>query len=697
MRRPLLIPLATLLLWGCSDSTPPSVATTITVQPGSVSLNAIGATQVVHASVADQRGRAMANAALTWSSSSAAATVAGLGGDSALVTAAANGSASVAAHAGSAQGAATVQVTQAPAALQKSAGDLQTGAVGAALAVPLRVTVLDRLNAPAAGQTVVFAVAAGGGSLSVATAVTGPDGSATTTWTLGTNASAAQTVTATVAGVPAAVFTAMATAGAPAAAVVFSGNGQSGPAGSPLPLAPAVRVTDAFGNAVAGAVVNFLVTGGGGSVAGSAATTNPDGVAVLGSWTLGATPGANTLAATVAGTAIAPVLFTATGVAFVPGTVQAARGDNQGVMVGTAVPVGPAVVARDASGNPMPGLTVTFAVAGGGGTITGATAVTDASGVAAVGSWTVGATPGPNRLTATVQGVAITGSPVTFTAVGCSGGGGAGYAVTLCPITTMTPTQLAAFQAAATRWNGLVTGDLPNVSTVLAAGSCGSSPEVRFTIDDLVIFASIEPIDGPGQILGSAGWCFRRAAGLPMAGLMRFDDADVATLISRGQLDQVIVHEMGHVLGIGSLWSQFGLLQLPSTTVLPQDTWYSGAGGLTGFDDIGGATYTGGNKVPVENMGGAGTANAHWRESVLANELMTGFLNAGSNPLSELTVRSLADLGYTVNAAGADPFFLTLAVRGGQESPAGALKLGDDVWHGPRFTVDRAGRVTRIR
>ena len=40
--------------------------------------------------------------------------------------------------------------------------------------------------------------------------------------------------------------------------------------------------------------------------------------------------------------------------------------------------------------------------------------------------------------------------------------------------------------------------------------------------------------------------------------------------------------------------------------------------------------------------GGAGTRDGHWRESVLANELMTGWINAGSNPLSVLSVRSLA-------------------------------------------------------
>jgi hypothetical protein len=61
--------------------------------------------------------------------------------------------------------------------------------------------------------------------------------------------------------------------------------------------------------------------------------------------------------------------------------------------------------------------------------------------------------------------------------------------------------------------------------------------------------------------------------------------------------------------------------------------------------------------VPVEGNGGDGTADSHWRESVLANELMTGFLGPGTvNPLSRITVASMADLGYTVNIAAADPY-----------------------------------------
>ena len=60
--------------------------------------------------------------------------------------------------------------------------------------------------------------------------------------------------------------------------------------------------------------------------------------------------------------------------------------------------------------------------------------------------------------------------------------------------------------------------------------------------------------------------------------------------------------------------------------------------------------------VPVANTGGPGTADAHWRESVFDNELMTGYIDSGSNPLSAVTVGSLADIGYGVDLAASDPY-----------------------------------------
>jgi hypothetical protein len=62
--------------------------------------------------------------------------------------------------------------------------------------------------------------------------------------------------------------------------------------------------------------------------------------------------------------------------------------------------------------------------------------------------------------------------------------------------------------------------------------------------------------------------------------------------------------------------------------------------------------------VPVENKGGEGTVDSHWRDTVFGAELMTGFVNEGGNPMSRLTIASLQDLGYEVNMDVAQPYHL---------------------------------------
>ena len=93
-------------------------------------------------------------------------------------------------------------------------------------------------------------------------------------------------------------------------------------------------------------------------------------------------------------------------------SVTKTAGDGQSAGVGAAVPTPPAVTVRDAGGNPVSGASVTFAVTAGGGSVTGSPATSNATGVATVGSWTLGANTGANTLTATVGSLPV----VTFTA-----------------------------------------------------------------------------------------------------------------------------------------------------------------------------------------------------------------------------------------------------------------------------------------
>jgi hypothetical protein len=205
--------------------------------------------------------------------------------------------------------------------------------------------------------------------------------------------------------------------------------------------------------------------------------------------------------------------------------------------------------------------------------------------------------------------------------------------------------QKNAFKTAAKRWTKVIVGDLPSV---LVGGE---------VIDDLLIEAQGVAIDGPGGILGQAGPTNLRPASaganafLPAKGIMSFDTADLAQMQANGTLLDVITHEMGHVIGIGTIWPHKGLLTGAGTNN-PKFT------GTNAKKEYGILKGTGPMAVPVENIGGPGTRDSHWRESLFKNELMSGFIAAPNNPLSKMTAASLQDLGYVVNMSAAEPYAL---------------------------------------
>lgn len=305
----------------------------------------------------------------------------------------------------------------AAAKLDPNGGTSQTAVAGSA-ATPPSVIVRDANNNPVSGISVIFAITGGGGSATGLAPTTNASGIATAgSWTLGLTAGA-NSMTATSAGLTGSPVTFTATGTTPPATTIAAngGSGQTATVGTTVVTAPSVKVTDVNGNPVAGVNVTFAVATGGGSATGLPATTNASGIATVGSWTLGTTAGANTLTATVAGLAGSPVTFSATGVAGPAANISVNAGSGQTAVAGTNVATAPSVKVTDANGNPVAGISVTFAVGTGGGSATGLPAITNASGIATVGSWTLGPVAGPNTLTATSG--ALAGSPVTFTATG---------------------------------------------------------------------------------------------------------------------------------------------------------------------------------------------------------------------------------------------------------------------------------------
>ncbi len=273
-------------------------------------------------------------------------------------------------------------------------------------------------------------------------------------------------------------------AGTANSAAPSAGNNQTAAAGTDLAVAPAVLVTDGAGNPVAGLAVVFGVTVGGGSVQGGNVQTSANGIASASKWTLGTRVGTNTLTATVTGGI--GVTFTATGVVGPPAKLVAVSRIAQTAVAAAPVDSIPAVRILDAFDNPIAGVTVTFAVTGGGGKITTPSPVSDATGLARVGAWTLGYVGGANAIIASRAGI----TPVTFTATGLD------YQVAALEVSDETNCALTT-AGIASCWGLNDTGQVGDGGTV--------DDSLPTRVSGGIVFASISP--------GSASTCGLTATG----------------------------------------------------------------------------------------------------------------------------------------------------------------------------------------
>ncbi|MDZ7799562.1 MAG: leishmanolysin-related zinc metalloendopeptidase [Trueperaceae bacterium] len=190
---------------------------------------------------------------------------------------------------------------------------------------------------------------------------------------------------------------------------------------------------------------------------------------------------------------------------------------------------------------------------------------------------------------------------------------------------------------------------------------CGSDlPTYGGTIDDLVVFVGLFDMDGPGGVLGRAGPCAMRSSSLlPFAGLVELDIGDVDALEDDGLLEDTAMHELGHVLGIGTLWT-YGSHDLVEPDCPSNDP----ESRFIGVEATDAHELDGGIGSPyVESDGETGTRCGHWDEDHYGHELMTGYLNRGE-ALARFTIGSLADLGYDVDYGAADAYTVGAQLRG---------------------------------
>jgi hypothetical protein len=204
------------------------------------------------------------------------------------------------------------------------------------------------------------------------------------------------------------------------------------------------------------------------------------------------------------------------------------------------------------------------------------------------------------------------------------------------------------------RWEEIITGDAgaPVTYSANAFPAAGCTTLVDGTlyngafIEDVAFIVDIAAIDGPSNTLAQAGPCGSPRPQLPVvvSGQMRIDQADAAGG-SATFLRDVIIHEIGHVLGIGTLWQD-------STVFFGTDSVsYFGQNAKQEWNTISGEA----GNVPVEPEVGA-----HWDEAWFGAEVMTPSAEGpgSSHPISRVTVGALLDFGWDALLTAADAFTL---------------------------------------
>lgn len=507
----------------------------------------------------------------------------------------------------------------------------------------------------------------------------------------------------------------------PAAMQAVSGSGISATVGTALTASPTFTVTDASGNALGNVAVTVTVGSGGGSLIGAPTKTSA-GPTSVGTWTLGTMAGANTVTVTVAG--LTPLIITATGVPGAPARIVASAGDGLSALAGAQIATPLAASVQDQFGNGIPNAQVTFQTTAGGGSIAPGLLTTNASGVASGAVWRLGNRGGTQSATATAGGFSVAFSASVQSS----------YSVDLRFFgPAMSAEAQTAFTNAANRIRAAIVGQINPVQLAGAkledCGVSGLTGTLQEVAQGVIIYAAVAPIDGAGKVLAQAGPCYvRNSSILPAVGVMQFDEADIQSYITSGRFESVVLHEMNHVVGFGTIWIDKGLLQNAVFTneQTPKPTGntnprFTGTQTLANCLTAGGtATHcAAGVGVAVEQCGNVGTADGHWREMFTATcggtnngpvggtasfdtELMTGFAEgSASMPWSAMTIAQFQDLGYGVNALAADPFtvpsLMSLArLRVQAEADAAAGVAQTEVVLRPRFTIG-GGRIQSIK
>jgi hypothetical protein len=345
-----------------------------------------------------------------------------------------------------------------------------------------------------------------------------------------------------------------------ASQLVITAQPVGGASGAVLGTQPVIQIRDAQGN-LTGSTANVTVTilsGSGGTLGGTQMLAAVGGVATFTNVTLAGAVGQEYVLRFTAG-ALTVDSNNVTVTAGEATQIAVQAGNNQSAAVGTAVGVTPSVVVLDESDNPVAGVSVTFVVASGGGSVTGGVVTTDELGIAAVtGSWTLGGVTGANTLAAT-----ITGSDplilVTFTAIGTGGesgpssSGGVGENGAVMPDGPVVP---PASVLSGSVPGAVLVGGVLRTDVVLAENSAGSGWE--FVGPDFSMILNAQEGNGdPDLSRSSSSMRLPQDGSIAIGGSGYSPDSEVAVFlipvtVSRS-IGKMMSRSMDNAVSLGSI------------------------------------------------------------------------------------------------------------------------------------------------
>jgi hypothetical protein len=209
MKCKLLLAATLAFVAGCHEEQAPRVAVSVELLPSTITFDALYATAVVVATVKDQHGDVMWNAAVRWKGDGGnLGVILTDSGRTATIQSLEAGPVDVIATSGTGSARLDVITTQVPATIAKESGDNQTAIAGRPLPKQLIVAVRDRGGTSMPFDAVIWTVDGGGSVAPLFADKTGPKG---VTWTLGPASNPTQHATAAVPGVGSVRFTATAT------------------------------------------------------------------------------------------------------------------------------------------------------------------------------------------------------------------------------------------------------------------------------------------------------------------------------------------------------------------------------------------------------------------------------------------------------------------------------------------------------